>query len=61
MKGLADQNFREEIDFPEMISTDEALQRFTTMGGPSERSSKHDYDYLHAKWEINTKSKEDFS
>ena len=61
MKGLVDQNFREEIDFPEMISTDEALQRFTTMGGPPERSSKHDYDYLHAKWEINTKSKDDFS
>ena len=57
MKGLADQNFREEINLPEMISIDEWLKRYTAMGGPPKKSSKHDYDFLHAKWRISPKSR----
>ena len=52
------QNFREKIDFPEMISIDESLKRFTTMGEPPKRSSKHGYDFLHTKWRISTKPRD---
>ena len=63
MKILADHNFREEINFPETISTDEALKRFTAMdlGGPPKRLSRHDYDFLHTPWRISTKSKDNSS
>ena len=54
MEAHAMQNFREEIDFPEMISIDESLKQFTAMSGPPKRPSKDDYDFLHRKWEIST-------
>ena len=58
MEVLVDQNFREKIDLPEMISLDECLKRVTAMGRPPKRSSKRDYDILHRKWEIRTKPKD---
>lgn len=53
MEAHAMQNFREEIDFPEMIATDESLKRFTAIGAPPKRTSKY-YDIFHRKWEIST-------
>ena len=55
---LVDQNFREKIDLPEMISIDEWLKRGIAMEEPPKMSSKHDYDILHRKWEIRTKPKD---
>ena len=58
MEILVDQNFREKIDLPEIISIDEWLKRVTAMGEPPKMSSKRDYDILHRKWEIRTKPKD---
>lgn len=53
MEAHANQNFDEPIEFPPMISIDEAMERYRV---PLQRS-RSNYDFLHQKLELNSKRK----